>query len=73
MKKFRVTYVDSVLREAVIEARTANEAEEITRQQLDGAEHHHAIDAWNGDWQAEPYHRRSFVNSRCFECGERRE
>ena len=73
MPKFRVTYVDSVLRETVVEAPSSEEAETIARTQMENAEHHHTSDGWTDDWQVEPYRRPPLVNRHCFECGERRE
>ena len=72
MTKYRVTYVDSVLRETVVEASTPEQAEDKARQEIDSAVHHHTADAWQDDWQAEPYKRPPVVNATCWECGERR-
>jgi hypothetical protein len=72
MARYRVTYVDSVLREVVLDAANGDEAEALARKQVDEAQHHHAVDAWNDDWQAEPYRRQPVVNRHCFECGEER-
>ena len=73
MPKFRVTYVDSVLRETVVEADSAEAAEEVARLQLENAEHHHVCDAWNNEWAVDPYRHAPVINRRCFECGEIRE
>ena len=73
MSKFRVTYVDSVLREAVVQAPSAEEAEQTVRSQMENAEHHHVSDGWTDDWHVEPYRRPPLVNRSCFECGENRE
>ena len=73
MPKFRVTYVDSVLREAVVEADSAEAAEAAARLQLENAEHHHACDAWNDEWAVDPYRHAPLINRRCFECSEIRE
>ena len=73
MPKYRVTYVDSVLREAVVESASSAAAEEIVRAQMENAQHHHACDAWNDDWSVEACRRPPFVNRSCFECGENRE
>ena len=70
MPKFRVTYVDSVLREAVVNAPSSEEAEVIVRAQMESADHHHTCDAWNDDWQIAPYRRAPLVDRHCFECGE---
>ena len=72
MPKFRVSYVDSVLREAVVEAVSAEEAEVAVRTQIENAEHHHACDAWNDDWTVEPYRHAPVVDRHCFECGSLR-
>ena len=73
MAKYRVTYVDSCLREAVVEAGSPKAAEESVRRQLEHAQHHHVIDDWNDDWCTEPYKRPPIVNRTCFECGETRD
>ena len=72
MARYHVTYVDSVLREVVLDAAGAEQAEELAREQLERAQHHHAVDAWNDEWHAEPYRRQPAVNRHCFECGEER-
>ena len=72
MPTFRVTYVDSVLRETVVEADSAEAAEEVARLQMENAEHHHSCDVWNDDWQVELYRRPPLDNRYCFECGEAR-
>jgi predicted secreted hydrolase len=72
MARYRVTYVDSVLREVILDAANAVEAEDLARKQLEEAQHHHAVDAWIDDWQAEPYRHQPVVNRHCFECGEER-
>ena len=73
MSKYRITYVDSCLREAVVDASSPETAEEAVRQQMEHGEHHHAVDAWNDDWAAEPHQRRPVVNRTCFECGRDRD
>ena len=73
MSKYRVTYVDSCLREAVVDTDSPEAAEEAVRQQMETGEHHHAVDAWNDDWAAEPHKPHSLVNRTCFECGKERE
>lgn len=73
MPKFRVTYTDSVLREAVVNASSKQEAEAIVRSQMENAEHHHTSDGWTDDWEVQPYRRPPLVNRHCFECGEQRE
>lgn len=73
MPRFRVTYVDSVLRETMVEVDSAEAAEEAARLQMENAQHHHACDAWNDDWAVEPYRDAPVVNRHCFECGEVRQ
>ena len=66
---FRVSYVDTIVREAFVEARDEEEAQEIvTAQTLDG-QHHHAIDVDVIDMQAEQV---TEIGDRpsCFECGD---
>jgi len=72
MPKFRVSYTDSVLREAVVEADSREQAEAIAQRQMEQGKHHHASDVWIDDWQVEPYRRPSPDNRYCFECGEKR-
>lgn len=67
-KLFRVTYLDTVLRETFVKAMDENESEDIVEQEIADAVHHHAIDAYHDDMQSEAdggKHRRS-----CFECGQ---
>ena len=73
MPTYRVTYVDSVLCEAFVDAENGHKAEIIGRQQMENAEHHHAVDAWNDDWQAQPRAAAHVFNHCCFECGQGRE
>lgn len=73
MPKYRVTYVDSCLREAVIQASSPEHAEKLASRQMENAQHHHIVDVWNDDWAVEPYKRPPLVNRRCWECGETRE
>ena len=73
MKTYRVSYVESVLREVVVEGASEEHATDIARLQMENAEHHHAVDVWNTDWSAEPSVKGPLVNARCFECGEVRE
>lgn len=70
MPKYRVTYVESILREAVVHAQSPQEAEDRVLEQKELAEHHHAVDVWEDDWQAEEYKRAAVVNRHCFECGD---
>jgi hypothetical protein len=71
--EYRVTYVDSVLREVTVTASSEDEAIHLARAGLEAADHHHTCDAWNDDWQAEIHRHRPVVNRHCFECGEVRE
>lgn len=74
MPTFRITYVESILREAVIDAHTPEMAEEAVMQQIENAEHHHSVDVWNDDFQVEQYQRPAAAGNRhCIECGSRRE
>lgn len=70
MPTFQVTYADTVLRQAVVKADTADEAETRVRAQIDDGEHHHAVDTWTDDWQAEPHTDQPGSNRRCFECDQ---
>lgn len=65
---YRVSYVDTVIRETFVSAHDENEAEDIVEAQIAEAEHHHAIDAYHDDVQAEPVDK---IGRRplCFECG----
>lgn len=72
MSKYRVSYVDCCLREAVVEATCPEAAEQAVRLQMEDALHHHAVEDWNDAWHAEPYKWPPIVNRRCFECGELR-
>jgi hypothetical protein len=71
MAKYRVTYVDSCGREAVVEASCREAAEQLVRRQMEDGQHHHGIDAWNDNWCTERSKRRPFVNRACFECVRR--
>ena len=73
MPKYRVSYVDSCLREMVVKAKSAEQAEELTRRQMEDGQHHHVADAWNDDWSVEPFRRHPLVNRRCVECGDLRQ
>ena len=73
MKTYRVTYEESILREAIVEDTSEARAIDAVRQQLDDAEHHHAVEVWDHAWSAEPATKRPLVNARCVECGEVRE
>jgi hypothetical protein len=64
---YRVTYVDSVIREAYVEARDENGAEELVEEEFSDGVHHHAIDAYHDDMQALPTEDRT--RRSCFECG----
>jgi len=69
MNKYRVTYIESILREVVIHAKTTEDAENMAHQQYLEAEHHHAVDVWNDDWQVNDCKPSSWPNLYCFECG----
>ena len=73
MTSYRVSYVESVLREVVVNASCEPHAIDVARLQMEDAQHHHATDVWNANWFAEPADKRPVVNARCFECGEVRE
>lgn len=70
MTKYRVSYVESILREAIVEANSPQEAEDRVLEQKEYPEHHHAVDVWDDDWQVKEYKRAPVVNRHCFECGE---
>ena len=72
MKPYCVTYVESILREVLVDAAGEEHALDVARLQMENAEHHHATDVWNSDWSAEPAPKSPLVNARCFECGELR-
>jgi hypothetical protein len=72
MTKYRVTYVESILREAVVEAENPEVAEDFVLGQRECAEHHHAVDVWDDDWQVEEHLTTPVVNRSCFECGQTR-
>jgi len=65
---YRVSYVDTVVRETFVNACDENEAEDIVEAQIADADHHHAIDAYHDDVQAEAV--AAIGRSRtCVECG----
>ena len=66
---YRVSYVDTVVRETFVHAHDANEAEDIVEAEIADARHHHAIDAYHDDVQAEAV---TGITRRptCFECGK---
>jgi hypothetical protein len=66
---YRVSYVDAVVRETFVSAHNENEAEDIVEAQIAEALHHHAIDAYHDDMQAEPA-TTSGRPHMCFECGQ---
>ena len=72
MKPYCVTYVESILREVLVDAAGEEHALDVARLQMENAKHHHATDVWNSDWFAKPAEKRPLVNARCFECGELR-
>lgn len=65
---YRISYVDTVVRETFVNACDENEAEDIVEAQIADARHHHAIDAYHDDVQAEAV---DGIGRRptCFECG----
>lgn len=65
---YRVGYVDTVVRETFVNARDENDAEDIVEGQITARDHHHMIDAYRDDMQAEPV---TDIGRRpmCFECG----
>jgi len=65
---YRVSYVDTVVRETFVSAHDEQEAEDIVEAQIADAEHHHAIDAYHDDVQAEPV-AATGRRPTCFECG----
>ena len=73
MPTYRVTYTESVLREAIIEAQDAQQAEDLAIEQRELAEHHHAVDVWDDDWQAKLFQPLPSAARACFECGKRRD
>ena len=72
MTTYRVTYVDSVLRETIVNAPTPEHAEDKARSEMESATHHHAVDVWQDDWHAEEYAPPDVSNQFCWECGQRR-
>lgn len=66
-RRFRVSYVDIVVRETFIHATDEDHAYNIIEEQISNGTHHHAIDAYHEDIQAEV----ATVTLRpfCFECG----
>ena len=66
---YRVSYVDTVVRETFVLARDENEAEDVVEAQIAECQHHHAIDAYHDDIAAEAV---AEVGRRptCFECGQ---
>lgn len=65
---YRVSYIDTVVRETFVTAYDENEAEDIVEGQIAEGDHHHVIDAYRDDMQAEPV-RSIGRRSLCFECG----
>ncbi len=68
MTRYRVTYVDSILRVAFIDADSPESALEAATAETENAQHHHALDTWTDDWQAKPAQDLSARS--CFECGK---
>ena len=73
MNDYRVTYPESILREAIVEASGPDEAIEAARAEFDDATHHHAVDIWLDDYQAKLSRPRPAAKRICFECGESRD
>jgi len=73
MNEYRVTYTESILREAFVEASGPDEAVEAARAEFDDAQHHHAVDLWLDDFQAEESRPRPATKRICFECGASRD
>lgn len=73
MNEYRVTYTESILREAFVEASGPDEAVEAARAEFDDAQHHHAVDLWLDDFQAEESRPRPAAKRICFECGASRD
>ncbi len=69
MTKYRVSYVERILREVVIDAKNDQAAEDQAHQQQEAAEHHHAVDVRNDDWQVEANKASPRFNGYCLECG----
>lgn len=65
---FRVTYVDSVFREAFVEARDSDEAETLVYEEIGDGVHHHAYDAFQNEMQASPAESRN--RPIYYECGQ---
>jgi hypothetical protein len=65
---FRVSYVDTVIRQAYILATDEDQANDIIEEQISNGIHHHAIDAYHDDMQAEPADEST--RCCCFECGK---
>ena len=68
LKLYRVTYVESVLREVYVAAYSAQKANDFAIEQQQNAEHHHAINIWCNDWQAEPAGCSPVRRAACYEC-----
>lgn len=67
MVLYRVTYVDTIVREAFVEAHDEYEALDVINAEIGDGAHHHALDAYQEDMQATPTLDRD--RQRCFECG----
>ena len=64
---YRVTYVDSIFREAYVEAHDEDEAQDLVEEEIGDGVHHHAYDADQNEMQAWPAEASS--RQLCFECG----
>lgn len=70
MPCYRVTYVESGIREVYVTAKSEEAAEELVRAAQENAEHHHMIDFWHDDWRVEPAKSCSANRKpKCLECG----
>lgn len=73
MNIYRVTYTESIFREAIVEASGPDEATEAARAAYLDAAHHHAVDLSVDDFEAEPFRPLPVPAGTCFECGKPRE
>jgi hypothetical protein len=70
MNTYRVTYTESVLREVLIDAEDAEQAEDLAMGQIELGKHHHAVDVWDDDWRTELCQSVPSPTRTCFECGK---
>ena len=69
MPRYRVTYVESSLRECFIAADTRDEAIEKVRAEFENGQHHHMVDGWDDDWSAVLNAMANGKAKPCIECG----